>query len=45
MKEEIFSKWRVRGLANKDTMFWIDGSWETKFQIFGRTFQKGGDMF
>ena len=45
MKEGIFSNWKVRGVANKDTMFWIGESGETKFQMFGRGFQNGWEMF
>ena len=44
MKEGIFLKRRVGGVANKDTVLnWR--KWETKFQIFGRGIQKGGDMY
>ena len=45
MKEGIFSKQMVGGVANEDTMFWIGESEETKFQIFGRGIQKGGNMY
>ena len=45
MKEGIFPKRAVGGVANKDTMFWIGENGETKFQIFGRRIQKRGDMY
>ena len=44
-KEGIFSIRRVGGVANKDTMFWIGESGETKFQIFDGGILKGGDMY
>ena len=45
MKGGLSSIRRVGGVVNKDTMFWIGESGETKFQIFGRGIQRGGDMY